>query len=56
MKKIYKWVERKHGSDELCHVTVTRGKKHDYLDMILDCTKNHHVGVDMMCYQEDVCE
>ena len=42
----------KHGSDELGHVSVTRGKKHDYLGMILDFNKKHHASVDLTYYQE----
>ena len=32
--KFHKWAEKKFGSDELGHVTVTRGKRHDCLGMI----------------------
>ena len=49
-----KWAKKKCGSDELNHVLVTRGKTHDYLGIILECSKKHHVGVSMKHYFEDV--
>ena len=54
--KFYKWAEKKHGSDDLGHVTVTRGNTHDCLGMILDYTKKQHVKVDMKHYQEAMSE
>ena len=51
-----KWVEKKHGSDELGHVAATHKKTHDQLGIILDWTKKHHIKVDMRHYQEDVSE
>ena len=29
--EFYEWDKKKHGSDELGHASVTRGKRHDYL-------------------------
>ena len=40
-EKFHKWTEKKCGSDELGHVTVTSGKRYDYLGMMLDFTKKH---------------
>ena len=34
------WWEEKYGSDDLGHVTVTRGKRNDYLGMTLDYSKS----------------
>ena len=55
-EKFCKWDNQKHGSDELCHIVVTRGKRHEHVGMILDCIKKNHVGVGMTCYQEAMCD
>jgi len=43
----HKWCESKYGSAETGHVTVTRGKKHDYLFMIFDYTEPGKLKIDM---------
>lgn len=48
--KFHKWCESMYGSDDLGHVKVVRGKKHDYLAMILDYTKKGSLKVDMKYY------
>ena len=45
--KFYNWCESMYGSDNNGHVKVTRGKRHDYLGMILDYSKQGCLGVDM---------
>ena len=37
--EFYNWCESKYGEDNIGHVKVIRGKKHDYLAMILDYTE-----------------
>ena len=51
-----KWAEDTYGSDELGHVKVTRGKKHDYLGMILDYNLDGKLKVDMVYYIENMVE
>ena len=44
------WCEEKHGSDDLGHVTVvtvTRGKRHDYLGITLCYSKKKVVLIDI---------
>ena len=41
---------------EFREVTVTRGKQHDYLGMILDFLKEGEVQLDMKEYMEDMIE
>ena len=43
----YNWCKSKYGSKETGHVTVTRGKKHDYLAMIFDYTEAGKLKIDM---------
>jgi len=43
----YKWCESKYGSEETGHVTVTRGKKHNYLAMIFDYTEPGKLKINM---------
>ena len=45
-----KWVDNKYGDDKMGRVTVHRGKKHDYLTMILDYSKKGKVKIDMTEY------
>ena len=40
------WCEEKYGSDDLGHVAVTRGKRHDYLAMALNYSKSKHSCLD----------
>ena len=54
--KFCKWVENKCGSNELGHVTVTRGKTHDHLGTILDWNKTCHAKVDVTHCQESMCD
>ena len=50
------WAENTYGSDELGHAKVTRGKRHDYLGMILDYNDNEKLKVDMIYYIENMIE
>ena len=50
------WCEEKHGSDDLGHVTVTRGKRHDYLGMTLDYFNDKAVLIDMTEYIDQMKE
>eukprot|EP00957_Ditylum_brightwellii_P134151 10227696-Ditylum_brightwellii.AAC.1 len=43
-------------SDNNGHVKVTKGKRHDYLGMILDYSKQGCLGVDMKYYMKDIIE
>ena len=45
-----KWVNKLYGDDEISRVKATRGKKHDYLGMILDYNKDGEVHIDMKYY------
>ena len=45
-----------YGSDEIGHVTVTRGTKHDYLGMILDYSQVGALKVDMTYYIDAMLE
>ena len=44
------WAEKKYGSDELGHMTLTSGKRHDYLGMTLDFSEKKALKVDMREY------
>jgi hypothetical protein len=46
------WCESMYGSEDLGHVKVVRGKTHDYLAMILDCTQVGALKIDMKYYIE----
>jgi hypothetical protein len=52
----YNWCESTYGSEETGHVTVTRGKKHDYLAMTLDYTEDGKLRVDMRDYVKGMIE
>ena len=54
--EFYDWTESKYGSDEIGHVTVTRGKKHDYLGMILDYRQTGALKNDMRYYIDAMLE
>jgi hypothetical protein len=54
--EFYNWTESQYGSDEIGHVTVTRGTKHDYLGMILDYSQVGALKVDMKYYIEAMLE
>ena len=54
--EFYNWCESKYGSEETGHVTVTRGKKHDYLAMTLDYTESGKLKVDMRDYVKSMIE
>jgi len=42
------WLKKEHG--QLGEVKSSRGKRHDYLGMVLDCSKDGHLAVDMVNY------
>merc|ERR1719410_1029553 len=50
------WAERIYGSDELGHVKIHRGKRHEYLGMILDYTLKEKLQVDMRYYIDDMVD
>ena len=50
------WAEQTYGSDELGHVKVHRGKRHDYLGMILDYSLAGKLQVDMKDYIDKMIE
>ena len=54
--KFYKWCEATYGSKETGHVTVTCGKKHDYLAMIFVYSGPGKLKVDMRDYVKGMFE
>ena len=50
----YEWLDAKYG--EFGEVTVTRGKRHEYLGMIFDFLKEGEVQIDMKEYMEDMID
>ena len=48
----YEWCENTYGSEENGHVTVVRGKRHDYLGVNLDFSEKGKLKVDMINYIE----
>ena len=44
------WVDNKYGDDKMGRVTAHRGKKHDYLAMVLDYSEKGKVKIDMTDY------
>ena len=48
MDDFVQWIKDKYEDEEIAKARVTRGKKHDYLGMNLDCTKPGKVKVDMI--------
>ena len=53
-EEFYNWCESKYGEDNIGHVEVVRGKKHDYLAMILDYTEKGKLKIDMKYYIENM--
>ena len=51
-----KWVDELYGDDEIGRVKAVRGKKHDYLGMILDFTTKGKVHIDMKYYVANMIE
>ena len=47
-----KWVDELYGDDEIGRVKAVRGKKHDYIGMILDYSVPGQVTIDMKYYVE----
>jgi len=54
--EFYNWCERTDGREETGHVTVTRGKKHDYLAMTPDYTEDGKLRIDMRNYVKGMIE
>ena len=52
--KFVKWVDELYGNNEIGHVKANRGKKHDYLGMILDYETDGEVKIDMRYYVENM--
>ena len=50
------WCEKKYGSDLNGHIKVTRGKKHEYLAMLLDYSEKGKLKIDMRSYIKDIIE
>ena len=50
------WCEEKYGTDDLGHVTVTRGNRHDYLAMTIDYSKRGKALIDMTEYIDQLEE
>ena len=48
------WIDYKYGGSGK-PISVTRGKKHDYLRMLLDFTEDGVVAVDMVYYVDKIC-
>ena len=49
-----KWVEKEYGDPEIGEVKAIRGKKHDYLGMILDYSSKGEVKIDMTRYVKEM--
>jgi hypothetical protein len=54
--EFYQWCEEMYGSEETGHVKCVRGKKHDYLAMILDFNDEGKLKIDMRYYVRDMLE
>jgi hypothetical protein len=50
------WLEKTYASDDIGHVKAVRGKRHDYLAMILDFSIPGILQVDMTPYVESMIE
>ena len=50
----HKWLESKYGNPEIGQVKATRGKRHDYLAMVLDYSIPGKLQVDMTNYVKDM--
>ena len=52
--EFHEWCKKMYASDNIGQVKVVRGKKHDYLAMILDYSEDGKLKVDMKYYIEDM--
>ena len=52
--EFHKWLEEKYGNDENGHVKATRGKRHNYLAMILDFSIPGSLQIDMTPYVKEM--
>jgi hypothetical protein len=48
------WLEQKYGDEKIGQVKAVRGKRHDYLAMVLDYNIPGEVGIDMVAYVSDM--
>ena len=48
------WLEQNYGDPEICQVKVTRGKRHEYLSMVMDYSIPGVLKVDMTKYVKDI--
>ena len=55
-EEFIKWYENKYGNDLNGHIKVTRGKKHEYLAILLDYSNKGNLKIDMKAYIQDVVE
>ena len=55
-EEFIKWCEKKYGSDLNEHIKVTRGKKHEYLAMLLDYSDKEKLKIDIKAYIQDIVE
>ena len=55
-KEFFQWCENTYGSELNGHVKVVKGKRHDYLGMILDFTKDGCLIIDMKYYIKKMLE
>ena len=51
-----RWVDELYGDDEIGRVKAVRGKKHDYIGMVLDYTIPGQVTIDMKYYVDAMLE
>ena len=54
--RFHEWCESKYGDKDIRHVTVVRGKKHDYLAMDLDYLEENKLKIDMIYYIDNMIE
>ena len=50
----HKWLQKEYG--QIKEVTATRGKKHVYLGMTLDCSKDGELKIEMVDYVKSLDE
>ena len=50
------WWEEKHGSDDLSHIAVNIGKRHDHVGMNIDHSRNKSESIDMMEHVDQMKE
>ena len=55
-KEFIEWCEKKYGSNLSGHIKLTRGKKHEYLKMLLDYSEKGKLKMDMRSYIKNVTE